>query len=225
MSCGYDSPTSWQSFSSTQMSGEQNIKEAPSLPFQRKGIHGHCASQPWASILSGLQRIWLRWSCYNWMPRHKNQMWWIVSESMPTLPGVLWILQHERIYAIEFDSCGARRYTELQDPSWKLILLAKQGNTWLAKFFQDQTGTDNGFTLDVLRFPSTTSSQPPGERLHVTAVRCLEAQLIRRWLVPSKALHSWGQDLSKETEGLLCILCSREWRDGQEPAWEILSTS
>lgn len=37
MSCGYDNPTSWQSFSSTQMSGEHNIKEAPSLPFQQKG--------------------------------------------------------------------------------------------------------------------------------------------------------------------------------------------
>ena len=75
--------------------------------------------------------------------------------------------------------------------------------------------------LGCAEIPFHHQQSAPRRAARATAVRCLEAQLVRRWLVYSKASHSWGQDISKETEGLLCLLCSREWRDDQELAWEL----
>lgn len=75
--------------------------------------------------------------------------------------------------------------------------------------------------LGCAEVPFHHQQSAPRRAARVMAVRCLEAQLIRRWLVYSKASHSWGQDISKETEGLLCLLRSREWRDDQELAWEL----
>lgn len=155
------------------------------------------------------------------MPRHKNQMWWIVSESVPTLPGVLWILQHEWILCYRVWQLWRQKINRITRAFMKADLAGKTGEHMAGQVLSRSDRYWQWLYLGCAEIPFSHQQSAPRRAARVTAVRCRDAQLIRRWLVYSKVSHSWGQDISKETEGLLCLLCSREWRDDQELAWEL----
>lgn len=147
------------------------------------------------------------------MPRHKNQMWWIVSESVPTLPGVLWILQHEWVLCYRVWQLWRQKINRITRAFMKADLAGKTGEHMAGQVLSRSDRYWQWLYLGCAEIPFHHQQSAPRRAARVTAVRCQDAQLIRRWLVCT-AKHRIPED--KISARKLKAYCASSAQESEE---------